>query len=76
MIDRRVDDLSSLTPNDYFLYLLAEVELLLERDRMRWSKGQIGPIRDRLARISEKIAHGEGPVPRRRRANPAGRGGA
>ena len=28
---------------------------------MRWSKGQIGPIRDRLARInSEKIAHGEG----------------
>lgn len=61
-MNRRVDDLSPPTPNEYLLYLLAEIEFLLARDRMRWSEGEISYILERLTKISERIAQREGPI--------------
>jgi hypothetical protein len=46
------------TAYENFLYLLHEMERVLERGQIQWPAGKARIIKDRLARIARKVGEG------------------
>jgi hypothetical protein len=49
-------DNSRVVPADYFLYMLAEIEVCLDRIDKAWTQKQAGKIQSRLFHVATRVA--------------------
>ncbi|MBV8398810.1 MAG: hypothetical protein JOZ17_08720 [Acetobacteraceae bacterium] len=56
MRKKPLDERSLPTAFEHFLYLLTEIERILERGQVVWPPGQADRVQDRLARIAQTVA--------------------